>query len=217
MKPIASLVATAALACSGGVIIAAPAAAAEEAPDALVQRVFTGMLDAVKADPALRAGDRRKLADLVEERFLPYVHFQHMTTLAVGRFWRQATPEQQMRLVSAVRKLVVHAYADALAQAADGTPTFFPARGGPQDDDIEVRSQVPVAGGALHVFNYRLEKLAHYGWKVYDLDLSDGWLVVGMKSSFAAEIAKGGIDGLVSRLEARNHQWERGLPAASRR
>lgn len=215
MKPIASLVAGAVLACSLGTI-AAPVAAAE-APDALVKRVFTDMVEAVKADPALRAGDRRKAAALVESQLLPHIAFQHMTAIAVGRSWRQATPEQQMRLVSEFRDLVVHAYADALLQAADGTPAFVPLRIHPADSDVEVRTQVAMAGAAPLAFGYRLEKGAHEDWKIYDIKVMDAWLVETMKPGFGAEINRGGIDALLAGLRERNRRWEATLLPAQRR
>ncbi len=212
MRPTASLIATTAFLAFSSGAIAAPEAAVE-APDALLKRVFTEMTDAVKAAPRMRKGDRRALAGLVEARLLSHLDSYRMTALAVGRFWRQATPDQQRRLQSEFRDLVVHAYADALAVAADGAPVFDQVRLAPQDTEAEVRSRVAVAGGAPRVFAYRLESVPRVGWKIYDINVTGEWLVEAVRPRFAAEISKGGIDALVAMLGERNRQWKHGASA----
>jgi phospholipid transport system substrate-binding protein len=53
--------------------------------------------------------------------------------------------------------------------------------------------------------NYRLNKTAQ-GWKIYDINVLGAWLVETYKSTFASEIGKGGIDGLIKKLRERNQQ-----------
>lgn len=216
MKPAASLIATAAALAFSTTAILAPARAAEEAPDALVKRVVTGMSEAVKADPAALAGDRRQLLHLVERDVLPYADFQRMTSLAAGRFWRQATPEQQRQLVSEFRELLTQTYADALAQVAGGMPESVPLRLHPADTDAEVIVRFAMADGVSRTFGYRLAKTSYGWWKIFDIRMMDAWLVETEKGKFAAEINRGGVDGLIHALAVRNHQW-RGKSLASPR
>ena len=63
-------------------------AQAAKAPDALIKEVSTDVLDAVKADKTIQAGDIRKVIALVDQKVLPYVNFQRMTASAVGRYWQ---------------------------------------------------------------------------------------------------------------------------------
>ena len=72
--------------------------AADEAPDALIKRLSSDVLDTIKSDKAIRGGDMAKVIALVDSRIMPNVNFQRMTASAVGPAWRQATPEQQKRL-----------------------------------------------------------------------------------------------------------------------
>jgi len=51
--------------------------------------------------------------------------------------------------------------------------------------------------------NYRLEKVPG-GWKIYDINVLGAWLVETYKGSFAAEITKSGIDGLIKTLVEKN-------------
>jgi phospholipid transport system substrate-binding protein len=203
MKPIAQLIMTAAVAISASVL--APAAIAQEAPDALVKRVSNDVINTVKADKDIQAGNRQKIIDLVNSKILPYVDAQKMTQQAAGRFWRQASPEQQKQLTEEFRTLLVYTYSGALSQIKNETVEFKPFRADPADTDVEVRSQVNLTRGEPITLNYRLSKGAQ-GWKIYDLNVLGAWLVQTYTSTFSSEIGKGGIDGLIKKLHDRNQQ-----------
>jgi phospholipid transport system substrate-binding protein len=205
MKPIAQLIVTAAVAAFSTSVIAAPAAATNEAPDVLVKRVSTDVIDSVKADKDIQAGNSRKIIDLVNTKILPYVDADKMTAQAAGRFWRQATPEQQKQLSEEFRQLLIYTYSGALSQIKNETIEFKPFRADPADTEVEVKSQVNLTRGEPITLNYRLSKGAQ-GWKIFDLNVMGAWLVETYKSTFASEIGKGGVDGLIKKLHDRNQQ-----------
>jgi phospholipid transport system substrate-binding protein len=205
MKPIAQLIMTVPAAVFAANVIAAPAPATSEAPDVLVKRVSTEVIDAVKADKDIQAGNRNKIMDLVNEKILPYVDSQKMTQLAAGRFWRQATPEQQKALSDEFRTLLVYTYSGALSQIRNETVEFKPFRADPADTEVEVRSQVNMTRGEPITLNYRLTKTPQ-GWKIFDINVLGAWLVETYKSTFSSEISKGGVDGLIKKLHERNQQ-----------
>lgn len=179
-------------------------AAAQEAPDALVKRISLEVLDTAKNDKDIQNGNQKRVLDLVESKVLPHIDFQRMTALAAGRFWREATPEQQKQLVSEFRTLLVYTYSGAISQIRDQRLEFKPMRGDTSDTEVEVRSQVvqPRGGDPIQL-NYRLEKLPS-GWKIYDMNVLGAWLVETYKGNFAAEISKVGIDGLIKTLTYKN-------------
>lgn len=180
---------------------ALPAAAAE-APDALVKRIATEVMDAIKADPAIQAGDVNKIAALVDSKIMPNVNFTRMTASAVGRHWRQATPEQQKRLEAEFKALLVRTYSGALGEVKDQALTFKPMRMRPEDTEVVVRSEVKGKGDPVQL-DYRLEKVGD-GWKIYDLNVLGLWLVETYRTQFAQEINAKGIDGLITVLAQRN-------------
>jgi phospholipid transport system substrate-binding protein len=205
MKPIAKLIVTAAAVALSTSVLVAPARAAIEAPDALVKRVSTDVIDSVKSDKDIQAGNTKKIMDLVNAKILPYVDSDKMTALAAGRFWRQATPEQQKQLAQEFRTLLVYTYAGALSQIKNETIEFKPFRADPADTEVEVKSQVNLTRGEPITLNYRLAK-GPQGWKIFDLNVLGAWLVETYKSTFASEIGKNGIDGLIKKLHDRNEQ-----------
>ncbi|MHA4868561.1 MlaC/ttg2D family ABC transporter substrate-binding protein [Duganella sp. PWIR1] len=200
MKLIKQLIALATVALAFNAHAAAPA---NEAPDVLVKRISQDVIDTAKADKSIQAGDTKKVIDLVETKILPYVDFQRMTSLAAGRFWRDATPEQQKALTEQFRSLLVFTYSGALSQIKNETVEFKPLRADPADTEVEVRSQVNMSRGEPIPLNYRVAKGAQ-GWKIYDINVLGAWLVETYKGTFASEINKGGIDGLIKALTEKN-------------
>ncbi|QJQ03075.1 MlaC/ttg2D family ABC transporter substrate-binding protein [Herbaspirillum rubrisubalbicans] len=181
-------------------------AAAQEAPDALVKRISSEVLDTAKNDKDIQSGDNSRIMQLVEQKILPYVDFERMTQLAAGRYWRQATPDQQKQLITQFRSLLVFTYSGALSQVRDQKIEFKPLRAAPGDTEVEVNSQVISArGGEPIQLSYRLEKKGD-GWKLYDVNVLGAWLVEAYRGTFASEISKGGIDGLIKALTDKNQQ-----------
>lgn len=183
----------------------ASAASAQEAPDALVKRISQEVLDAAKNDKDIQSGNISQIIGLVEQKIIPYVDFERMTSLAAGRYWRQATPDQQKQLITQFRSLLIYTYSGALSQVRDQKIEFKPLRADPADTEVEVRSQVIQSRGEPIQLNYRLEKLPT-GWKMFDVNVMGAWLVEAYKGTFASEISKGGIDGLIKTLTDKNKQ-----------
>lgn len=178
-------------------------ARAEETPDALVMRISTDVIDAVKADKAIQSGDVARIIALVDAKVMPSVNFKRMTASAVGRHWRQATPEQQQQLQDEFKLLLVRSYAGALTQVKNQTVQLKPMRGKPADDEAVVRTEIRGGGGDPIQLDYRLEKSTGE-WKIYDVNVLGVWLVENYRSSFAQEISAGGIDGLIAKLAEKN-------------
>jgi phospholipid transport system substrate-binding protein len=192
-----SLVALAAAVC-----IPFAAQAADEAPDALIKRLSADVLETIKADPALRAGDMAKITALVDQVVMPNVNFRRMTSAAVGPKWRQATPAQQDRLQAEFKKLLMRTYAGALAQVTDQTVVVKPLRMAAGDTDVLVRTEVRGKGEPV-ALDFRLEKKPE-GWKVYNFNVLGVWLVETYRTQFAEELNKNGVDGLINTLASRS-------------
>ncbi len=179
--------------------------AADETPDALIRRLSVDVLNTVRADKAIQAGDIDKVIALVDKTVMPNVNFRRMTAAAVGPGWRQATPEQQKRLQDEFKVLLVRTYAGALAQVSDQTVRIKPLRAAADDKDVLVRTEIVGKGDPIQL-DYRLEKTPGEGagWKIYNLNVLGVWLVETYRSQFAQEINAKGIDGLIDTLVARN-------------
>lgn len=175
---------------------------ATEGPDQLIKRLSTEVLDTIKADKDVQGGDVRKVTTFVDSKIMPHVNFTRMTASAVGRNWRQATPEQQKRLQDEFKTLLVRTYAGALSQVKDQTVSVKPLRAAAEDTEVIVRSEVVGRGDPIQL-DYRMEK-GQSGWRIYDLNVLGVWLVETYRTQFAQEISARGIDGLIATLAERN-------------
>ena len=193
------------LGASALLALALPTWAADEAPDALIQRVSADALQTLRTDKSFQNGDLPKIVALVDKVVMPHVDFRRMTASAVGPGWRKATPDQQARLQQEFKTLLVRTYAGALAQVKDESVTVKPMRAKPGDTDVLVRTEVRGRGDPVQL-DYRLEKTPGEGagWKIYNLNVLGVWLVETYRSQFAQEINAKGIDGLIDALNARN-------------
>jgi len=188
-------------------------AQATKAPDALIKEVSTDVLETLKKD-SIKPGDTQKVMTLVDQKVMPHVDFQRMTASAVGRYWRQASPEQQKQLQEQFKTLLVRTYSGALSQVADNqTIELQPMRSNADDKEVVVRSQVKGKGDPIQL-DYRLEQTGS-GWKIYDVSVLGVWLVENYRNSFAQEIGANGVDGLIKKLVERNTKPAPAAPAKS--
>lgn len=187
------------------------AQAAEEAPDAMIKRLTTEVMDTIKSDKTIRSGETTRVIALVDERIMPHVDFQRMTASAVGPAWRKATPEQKTRLQEEFKILLVRTYAGALAQVTDQTVVLKPFRATADDKEVVVRTEIKGRGESIQL-DYRLVKTPGQGlgWKIYNLNVLGVWLVETYRSQFAQEINAKGVDGLITTLAERNKANKKG-------
>ena len=192
----AVLLAVLALAASGPAL-------AQEGPDALVKRVSEDVMQIIKADPKVQAGDTARIREVVETKLLPNFDFPRMTSLAMGRNWKKATPEQQKRLTDEFRSLLVRTYSGSLSQYRNQTIEYKPLRADAAATDVTVRTEVLRPGQAPVQIDYSMAKGAD-GWKAYDVIVGGVSLVTNYRDEFNEQIRQGGIDQLIASLVARN-------------
>jgi phospholipid transport system substrate-binding protein len=184
-------------------LAAAMPARAQEATDALVKRVSQEVLQIVRTDPLVQAGNEARIREVVEVKLLPNFDFTRMTALAMGRNWRAATPEQQKRLTDEFRALLVRTYSGALNQYRNETIDYKPLRANPGDTEVTVRTSVQKPGAQPVQIDYSMEKKAD-GWKAFDVVVGGVSLVTNYRDEFNEQIKAGGVDGLLKTLADKN-------------
>jgi phospholipid transport system substrate-binding protein len=156
------------------------------------------------------------VTELVEAKILPNFDFTKMTRLAVGKGWRQASPEQQQTLIMEFKNLLVRTYGTSLTQYKNETVEFKPLKMEPDATDVTVKSQINrAAGGQPIAVDYSMEKTAS-GWKVYDVSIEAVSLVTTYRGSFADEVQRKGIEGLIASLQQKNRDAQSGGTASGK-
>jgi phospholipid transport system substrate-binding protein len=174
-------------------------------PDALMKTVTSEVIAVLKQD--LAAGRPTDVAQLVEGKILPLFDFRRMTSIAVARNWRLASPEQQEALVTHFSTLLVRTYSAALSGYRDQEIEYRPLRGGPGETEVLVRSFLRRPGAEPLTIDYDMADSAA-GWKVYDIKIAGISLVMNYRETFAAAVRSGGIDGLIKSLSDKNRENE---------
>lgn len=203
------------LALAAFVLMAAATAgtrAQDLAPDALVKKTTDEIISSIRKDKEL-ASNSRKLLDLVDAKVLPNFNFTRMTMLAVGRPWRDASQAQRDQLIRGFRTLLVRTYSTALEQYSDQTIDVKPVMMKPDDTETTVRTQINQKAGPPIPMDYRMEKTPQ-GWKVFDVTVEGVSIVTTYRSTFATEVNKGGIDGLIKTISDQNTRLEKKATAA---
>lgn len=177
--------------------------ATEIGPEALIKQTADQVLDEIKSNSAKYKDDPEQLYALVDEVVLPHFDFPAMTDLALGKYKNKIDASQKPLITNEFRTLLVRTYGKALLEYNDQVIAFLPMEGSEADGDVLVRSEIEQAGGFPIPLNYRL-KQSEQGWKVYDITVDDISLVTNYRSSFARQIRKKGVDGLIELLRSRN-------------
>jgi len=171
--------------------------------DALVRQISTEVIDTVKGDKAIQAGDLGKILALVDNKVMPHVNFEVITRSAVGPKWREASPEQRTKLQTEFKTLLVRVYAGALTQIRDQVVEITKTQPVASSTQVVVQSEVRGKGEPIKL-DYRLDKFSE-AWKIIDVNVGGIWLVQSYRSQFAQVLGgTGGIDALIARLVEQN-------------
>jgi ABC-type transporter MlaC component len=175
------------------------------APEQMVKETIANVMEAIRNEPAAAAGDPDRIYQVVQKQFLPSTDFMLTTQYAVGSAWDKATPAQREALFREFQTLLARTYALQLTQI-QGQNTQFKYAPAPRPaagaGDAVVKSTV-ITGGDTMAIDYRLRKTGA-GWKIYDINMMGAWMIKVYRQQFAAQLASGGIDGLIKYLAAHN-------------
>lgn len=183
--------------------------AQEDSPDALIKKVTDDVLTIVRQDKDIQSGNAKKAIELVEAKVIPHFNFQRMTSLAMGKDWNKATPEQKTQLTEEFKTLLVRTYSNALTGYKDQTVRYKPTKMQSGDTDVVVKTEVVQSGSKPIQLDYSMEKQAG-GWKVYDVIVAGVSLVTNYRSTFAQEVSANKIEGLLKMIADKNKQLEAG-------
>lgn len=185
---------------AGWLMLAGAAQAALVAPDVLVRDTAQDVVNIIKQDADIKAGNQQKLLALVDAKILPNFDFVRMTQLAAGQYWRQASNAQKQELVTEFRTLLVRTYTKAFMSYRDQKIDVMPVKLAPEDDEATVKMRIVKSGASqATAVDYQLKKRPD-GWKVFDVVIEGVSMVTSYRGTFASEINRTGMGGLIKTL-----------------
>lgn len=197
------------------VLFLIPGFARAEASSAetLVKDVTNEVLTILREDKGIQSGNKQKAISLIEEKVAPHFDFPRMTSLAVGQAWQKADAGQREALTGEFRTLLVRTYANSLTAYRNQTVSFKPSNRPATGDEVTVRSQINQPGGQPISLDYSLARTGG-DWKVFDVAIANVSLVTNYRSSFATEVSRGGVPGLLKALQEKNRRPAEGAKSA---
>lgn len=146
-----------------------------------------------------RARDPQRAHALVEQHISPHVDTELVARLILGRHWRVATQEQRARFIDAFKWMLLRTYSIAVEDFSAVNIRYLPAREQTREGEAEVRTQISHGGGPPVRVNYRMHE-RDGRWLVFDLSIAGVSMVATYRGTFAAEINRHGLDGLIERM-----------------
>ena len=185
-------------------LIASAVSASEiEAPLDLLKRTSDEVIKILKDKRAAIDADPSLVYQIVDEYIIPHLDDVTLAKLALGKNWKKASNEQKIEFVDQFRTLLVRTYSKSLQEFSDQKINFFPVRMKADAKRVTVKSEVLQSGGPSIPMDYRL-RLKDDAWKVYDIKIDGVSLVTSYRGTFAQEIRKGGVEGLLKMLHDKN-------------
>jgi phospholipid transport system substrate-binding protein len=171
-------------------------------PQEIVKQTTERVLQKLRSEGALLKKDQQRLYQVINEVILPHFDFRQMSKWVLGRYWRSASEPQRSQFTKQFELLLVKTYSNALVEFRDETVDFLPSqeRSG---NEVAVRSTINRTAGPAVLITYQMHKVDN-SWKVYDVVVEGVSLVINYRSSFAQEINRNGLDGLIQRLVDKN-------------
>ncbi len=171
----------------------------------LVRETSERMLTALKSEHDAIQKNPARLYALTEEIILPHFDFERISSWVLGKYWREATPQQKSRFTQEFRNLLVRTYATAMLEYSGQEIKYLPFKSEPGANTVTVRTEVVQPGGPAIPINYSLF-VKEGEWKVYDVVVENTSLVANYRSSFANQIRQSGLDTLIEKLASRTQQ-----------
>jgi phospholipid transport system substrate-binding protein len=185
---------------------AAAAAPATTAPDQVVQGIADDLGKAIEGHQAELKNDREKLIKLIDGILLPHFDIDYASILVLGQSARTATPEQRARFAKAFYNSIAHRYAEGLLNYTKGRVRVLPSKGDMNEKRTIVRTEVVLDDGKTLPVDYAFRKTQDGSWKAYDVIIEGISYITNYRNQVGAEIAKSGLDALITRLETQGEK-----------
>lgn len=178
--------------------------AASMGPQELIKETSEKVLNTLEKNQQEYQNDPDKIYQLVNDIILPHLDFRAMSKLALGKNWRRANQDQQERFVQAFKQMLIRTYSKSLTEYTGQTLEFLPFEGRREGKiTVEVNTRILQDNGPAIPIDYRL-RIKDDIWKVYDIKIDGISLVTNYRNSFASDIRKVGMEGLIDKLLAKN-------------
>ena len=165
-----------------------------------VLEVTRSIVKNLEQNKDLYAREPARLNAMIRKEVLPFIDFEAMSKLTLGKHWRKATPQQRQRFINAFREMLIRSYGKAMLDYAGATIRPGNSSPGKKPGYVYVRTIVTPKGRSSIAANYDVRKRSG-DWKAYNVQIAGVNLITNFRTNFTREVTAKGLDALIQRLE----------------
>ena len=148
--------------------------------------------------------DFAQITDFVESAIYPHVDFNRISALVLGKYWRDATPDERAQFNKEFQNLLVRTYSRAFVEFKDWSVRFLPLKMESDATKVVVKTEILQPGIQPIAVDYRMV-LIREKWKAYDILIAGVSLVTNFRTTFNNEIRnRGSLAAVIETLKTRN-------------
>ena len=176
--------------------LAEPQTAIEDASNKLKQRL---------QEPGF-IHDFQKITVFVNEVIYPHVDFDLISSLVLGKMWKEATPTEKDSFKKEFQTLLIRTYSRALFELKDWSVRFLPVNMEDDNKKVMVKTEILQPGLQPLSINYRMLNTKD-GWKVYDFVIEGVSLVTNYRTGFKNDVERSGsLQEVINQLAKKNSE-----------
>ncbi|QWF72573.1 ABC transporter substrate-binding protein [Methylomonas paludis] len=182
-------------------------AAAVAAPDLIDPQVTiedaSNRLKQRLQDPGF-VKDFQKINEFVNQVIYPHVDFDLISSLVLGKMWKDATPNQKDSFKKEFQVLLIRTYSRALFELKDWSVRFLPINKEEDERKVMVKTEILQPGLQPISINYRMLHI-NDDWKVYDIIIEGVSLVTNYRTGFKNDMERSGsLQEVINQLAKKN-------------
>ncbi|NGP54328.1 ABC transporter substrate-binding protein [Thioalkalivibrio sp. XN8] len=194
----------------GLLVLALPFAAAAEpgfeaGPEKVIREASELTMQAIEGRRGELREDRAALFAIVDEVLLPRWDRSATGQAVMGRYWREATPEQREAFIDGLYRKLLESYGEGILEYESDQLNITGTRGDPEKGLAVVDSEVRMRDGTVVPVSYRL-RLHDGSWKVFDVIVEGISYLTTYRNQYASEFRNKGIQQVIDELQADGEQ-----------
>ena len=181
----------------------AQAKPAPTAPDALISELTKRWQAEVSRQEAAIQKDKSVLFRITDRITAPYIDYEKIARLVLGKYWRKATDAQKKQFIQAFRDDLVRKYATVLYGFRKAKITVKPLTYKEKAKNVRVKTVAALPGRKPVSVNFILYR-KDGNWRAMDV-LTEGVSVVAtLRGIYRSEIQKKGLDKVIADLAGKS-------------
>jgi phospholipid transport system substrate-binding protein len=176
-----------------GLLLFGTLALAVPSPREQVKQTVDQVLEVLRNKSLTGQPRRETLSRLIRARF----DFTIMSQRTLGKYWKEASPQEQARFVTLFSDLLEASYLDRIEAYSDETVNYL----GERVDGDMAEVDTSIHSGNIDIpTSYRLV-LENGQWYVYDVIIEEVSLIKNYRNSYGEIVRRDGYAGLFARME----------------